>query len=566
MEKRIRTSLILTGAVMIILTLFAALIIFGAAADRQVFDMLRGEIETISALISENGDDVVRIFEKVEKRRVTLIDKDGEVIYDTVSELSEPHSDRPEISAALENGSARIKRSSSTFQSTFYYYALRLEDGKVLRLAIESKQVGMLFLGSIFFMLLIASMLIAASVFISRWLTNRITEPIKTLSVELDDAGAAPDPDPVYPELRPMLDKIILQQKEIKRQLARVQKEKNRIAAIINNMDEGLVILSPELRVIMLNDSACRYLKTPFGRAECVGMLLSEVCPDKVVGECLINSDSKLIQHDGRELQIHVKQIDKSESELGRVGLILDVTERAEIDRIKQEFTANVSHELKTPLTSISGYAEMIENGMARSEDITLFAGRIRRESARMLTLISDIIKLSKLDSSDLGSESEPVELCAICRECVDMLDISANQSGVSVLFQGETCEISGSAPELTELVYNLIDNAIRYNHRGGRVDVRLTPRPQIYSGAIALLTVSDTGIGIPEQHMSRIFERFYRIDKSRSKETGGTGLGLAIVKHVAERHSARLDVESEPGCGTTIRVIFYPPEHKKGG
>lgn len=564
MEKRIRASLILLGAAMIILTLAAALSIFGAATDRQVFDMLRGETETAAELISLNGDEVCASFGKSGERRVTLVDADGSVVYDTAADVTGSHINRPEISSALEKGSAKVKRSSETFGSTLYYYAMRMNDGRILRLAIQSEQIRMLFLSSIFFMLFIAAMLIAVSVMLSRWLTARITEPIKALSIELDDAGATPDTDPEYPELRPIIDKIFLQKKEIKRQLARVQKEKNRIAAIINNMDEGLVILSPELRVIMLNDSACRYLKTPFDRSECGGMLLSEVCFDRVVCDCLINSESKLISQDGRELQIHVKQIDSSESELGRVGLILDVTERAEIDRIKQEFTANVSHELKTPLTSISGYAEMLENGMAREDDVKLFAGRIRRESARMLTLISDIIKLSKLDCSELTDSQDKIELCSICRECVDMLDISAKQSGVSVMFEGESCELIGSAPELTELVYNLIDNAIRYNHVGGRVDVKLIKAAQPYSGALALLTVSDTGIGIPEQHMSRIFERFYRVDKSRSKETGGTGLGLAIVKHVAERHFAKLELESEPGRGTTVKVIFYPMKNKE--
>lgn len=561
MERRIFVSLLSTGAVMIILTLAAALAVFKPVADRQVFEMLRDETEIAAAAYNSGSKDVYHLFGGMGDRRVTIVEANGSVLFDTYSEAELPsHLDRPEIEGALKDGSASEKRSSETFGRTLYYYAVRLNDGGVIRLSIESGQVWTMFIGSVIFMLFIAAMLLIAAVFISRWLTTRITEPVRKLAAELDGIGATPETDPAYPEFKPMLDKIRFQQKEIKRQLARVQKEKDRIAAIINNMDEGLVILSPELRVIMLNDSAYKYLRVTFPKSECGGMLLTEVCGDEAIMNSLMKCESKMLVHDGRELQLHVKQIESSE-QLGRIGLILDVTERAEIDRIKQEFTANVSHELKTPLTSISGYAEMIENGMAKEGDIPLFAGRIRRESDRMLTLISDIIKLSKLDSEKPSEAPESVDLLAVCRECVDMLDISAKRHDVTVGLEGEECRINGSTPELTELVYNLIDNSIRYNHAGGRVDVKLISAHEKlsgkYEGARAVLSVSDTGIGIPAEHLSRIFERFYRVDKSRSKETGGTGLGLAIVKHVAERHGAKLEVESEPGRGTTIRVIF---------
>ena len=567
MERKIFMSLFLTGAVMILLTLSAAFMIFRYAADRQVFSVLRDETEAAAAVIAEDGADAYPVLAKNGNRRVTIVSANGSVLFDTVTTDELPsHIDRPEITGAIERGSASAKRSSETFGKTLYYYAKRLSDGSVLRLSVESGQVKTLFVGSVVFMLFTAGALIIAAVFVSRWLTARITAPLRTLASELDGAGAAPESDSTYPELKPILDKIMIQQKEIRRQLARVEKEKNRISAIIGSMDEGLVILSPELRVIMLNDAAAKYLKTTFPRSECGGMLLSEVCQNPALMDCLINQTSKVIALDGRDLQIHTKQIERGVEKLGRIGLILDVTERTEIDRIKQEFTANVSHELKTPLTSISGYAEMIENGMAKDEDIGLFASRIRRESARMLSLISDIIKLSKLDSEPVDAEREGVELKSVCAECRDMLEISAKRHDVTVSLDGEPCVINGSAPELTELVYNLIDNAIRYNRGGGRVDVTLRKNPAGYEGACALLTVADTGIGIPEEHLSRIFERFYRVDKSRSKETGGTGLGLAIVKHVAERHGAKLEVESKIGVGTTIKVVFYPKKVDEGG
>lgn len=559
MERRIFISLISTGAILIILTVTAAFAIFRYAADKQVFDVLQSETEAIASVVDGGSIDIYSVLRNNENRRVTIVAPDGSVVFDTqTSDALPSHLDRPEISGALENGSARGKRSSETFGRTLYYYAVRLADGNVLRLAIASERVKGLYIGSVAVLALTALLLIAAAVFVSRWLTAMIATPIRSLISELDGAGAAPDSDPAYPEFRPMLDKIRFQRNEIRRQLAKAERENNRFSAIINNMDEGLVILSSELRVIMLNDSACKYLRAPFPRGECLGLMLSEVCADEEIRSCLTDSVSKVIAHDGRDLQLHVKQIENGVEQLGRIGLILDVTERAEIDRIKQEFSANVSHELKTPLTSISGYAEMIENGMAKGDDVTLFAGRIRRESARLLSLISDIIKLSKLDSDSDREDFGKVGLYSVCEECVSMLEISAKRQDITLTLEGDETELIGSRPELTELVYNLIDNAIRYNRPGGKVSVRVTASPSDREGAIAKLTVSDTGIGIPKEHLSRVFERFYRVDKSRSKETGGTGLGLAIVKHVAERNGAKLELESELGRGTTVGVVFY--------
>jgi len=245
-----------------------------------------------------------------------------------------------------------------------------------------------------------------------------------------------------------------------------------------------------------------------------------------------------------------------SAEQVGRIGLLLDVTERTEIDRIKQEFTANVSHELKTPLTSISGYAELIGSGMAKGDDAQDFAGRIHRESTRLLALISDIIKLSRLDEGTDTENFERVDLLSVARECKDVLEISAGRNDISVKITGKSCYVRGSHSQLTELIYNLIDNGIRYNHPGGEVNVTVG---EDHTDGIrtAVVAVSDTGIGIAKEHQSRVFERFYRVDKSRSKETGGTGLGLAIVKHVAERHGAKLELESSVGKGSTIRIIF---------
>lgn len=397
---------------------------------------------------------------------------------------------------------------------------------------------------------------IGAVILIAFWSASYIAHTTKTEYTRM----SVPDVSGIenFPELTPFFEMINAQQSEIRHQLARVAKEKNRLSTIINNMDEGLIILDNDLRVIMLNDSAYSWLGTSIPREECTGRPVSEICASDDICGCIERADSVNLTLDGRHLQLHVNHVVSSAEQVGRIGLMLDVTERSQLDRIKQEFTANVSHELKTPLTSISGYAELIESGMAKNEDAAVFAGRIRRESQRMLALISDIIKLSKLDETPDGAVLESVDLYKVAAECRDMLEMSAAQHEVTVNVAGETSLVRGVSAELTELVYNLVDNGIRYNRRGGSVNVKVTSPSYGIGDPIAILTVSDTGIGIAKEHQSRIFERFYRVDKSRSKATGGTGLGLAIVKHVAERHGAKINIDSREGEGTTIRVEFY--------
>ncbi len=389
----------------------------------------------------------------------------------------------------------------------------------------------------------------------ANWIASLIVHRLKREyhSVAVPDAEDTSD----YPELKPFFEMMNAQQREIEHQLARVAKEKNRLSTIINNMDEGLIILDNDLNVIMLNHSAYSWLGSEFSRGECAGKHISKVCTSQEICDAIEKADQTNLTIGGRHLQIHVNNVVSSAEQVGRIGLLLDVTERYEIDRIKQEFTANVSHELKTPLTSISGYAELIGSGMAKGDDAQNFAGRIHRESTRLLALISDIIKLSRLDEGSDSDNFEMVDLLTVARECKDVLEISAGQTGVTVNVSGESCFVKGSPSQLTELVYNLIDNGIRYNRRGGEVNVTVCRSADMDDASNAVLTVSDTGIGIAKEHQLRVFERFYRVDKSRSKETGGTGLGLAIVKHVAERHSARLELESTVGKGSTIRVVF---------
>jgi len=391
-------------------------------------------------------------------------------------------------------------------------------------------------------------------IIMANWIASYICHRMKREyhSVAVPDAEDADS----YPELKPFFEMMNAQQREIEHQLARVAKEKNRLSTIINNMDEGLIILDNDLNVIMLNHSAYSWLGSELQRSECAGKHISKVCTSREICEAIERADYTNLTIGGRHLQLHVNHVVSSAEQVGRIGLLLDVTERTEIDRIKQEFTANVSHELKTPLTSISGYAELIGSGMAKGDDAQDFAGRIHRESTRLLALISDIIKLSRLDEGTDTENFERVDLLSVARECKDVLEISAGRNDISLKITGKSCYVRGSHSQLTELIYNLIDNGIRYNHPGGEVNVTVG---EDHTDGIrtAVVAVSDTGIGIAKEHQSRVFERFYRVDKSRSKETGGTGLGLAIVKHVAERHGAKLELESSVGKGSTIRIIF---------
>ncbi len=415
-----------------------------------------------------------------------------------------------------------------------------------------SKNIIILALSCLLTILIFSLIAVLASLAIYSYVSHRMKR--EYYRVALPDAVDVEK----FPELAPFFEMMNAQQREIEHQLTRVAKEKNRLSTIINNMDEGLIILDNDLRVIMLNESAYSWFETDTPRSECAGKHVREICSSAEICDCIERADSVNLIIDGRHLQLHVNHVVSSAEQVGRIGLMLDVTERSEIDRIKQEFTANVSHELKTPLTSISGYAEIIESGMAQGEDTTVFAGRIRRESQRMLALISDIIKLSKLDEAADGENLESVDILKLANECRDMLEMSANQHEVKVNVSGEESIVLGTPSELTELVYNLIDNGIRYNRVGGEVNVRVSAPAHGVDDPIVILTVSDTGIGVAKEHQARIFERFYRVDKSRSKATGGTGLGLAIVKHVAERHNAKIDVDSREGDGTTIRVSFY--------
>lgn len=394
--------------------------------------------------------------------------------------------------------------------------------------------------------------LAAACIFaaIAGWfITRDLLLPIDNLAQDIE-SGTMDGHNAIYRELAPLIAQIRSQKAAITEQIAEIEGEKTKFSSITQYMNEGLIILDSHKRVLMINDSASKYLSFTSNRSN---VSLVEICRNIPLNEAvsaaiLGNKTTVSLERSGRVLDIFVSPVFEQNAISGAVCIILDITEKAQLDNIKQEFTANVSHELKTPLTTILGYAEMMETGMAKSADTPAMAATIHREATRMLALISDILRLSQLDEGAIEMKKEPVDLILVAQKCADSLAQNAKTHDVTINVVGTSCIVSGDEKMLYELIYNLCDNAIRYNRPGGHV--RITAEKN-------QLCVADTGIGIPEICKNRIFERFFRVDKSRSKETGGTGLGLAIVKHIAMCHKATIDLTSREDSGTSITVQF---------
>ena len=433
MERKIVLSLFYMGVVTAVVGVIITTLTYYVFFRREIRENLAHECQLVADCY-DSGDPITELNKFTgEELRITLIKKDGTVLFESKADSQgmPNHLDRPEIKSAIENGSGTDTRFSDTIGTEDYYYALRLDDGNILRVSIKADSIFALFERSLVIILVIIGGIIIVSMIASMKLTDKLISPFKKIPDMLRTNQAASDAD-IYPEIVPLVEEI--------------------------------------------------------------------------------------------------RSVRNAQSEM------------------RQEFTANVSHELKTPLTSISGYAEVIENGMAQGEDCRRFAGKIRSESARMLTLISDIIRLSELDSADGDSMSDEIDLVEVAMECREQLEPLAAQKSIDISVSGEAEKILGCRTEIHELIYNLTDNAIKYNRSGGNIEITVSGKT---------LTVEDTGIGIPGDDIPRIFERFYRADKSRSRARGGTGLGLSIVRHIAQRHDAQISVESTVNVGTKITVIF---------
>ena len=548
MTKKIFQSILLVAGCILLASLLIIMGFlydyFGGVEENQ----LRNELSLAAAAVEDGGTDYLSRL-TADRCRLTWIAADGSVLYDTRTDAEslENHASRAEVSQALTTGTGESTRYSSTLMEKTMYYAQRLDDGTVLRISISRATVGMIAVGMIQPLLIVLIVALILSGLLARRLSRRIVDPLNSLDLE------HPLDNDAYEELSPLLKRIHRQHVEIQTQLRELREKTDEFTQITGSMREGLVLLDEHGSILSINAAA----QTLFGAdAQCVGrdFLTIERSHEisAAIQAAVTDGHSEVrAERAGRVYQFDISRITSDGKLLGTVILAFDITEQEFAERNRREFTANVSHELKTPLQGIIGSAELIENGMVRPDDLPRFVGHIHAEAARLVTLIDDIIRLSQLDEGD-AMPTEPVDLLAVSQEAAENLHDAAAARDVTVSVTGQLSVIPGVRRLLYEVVYNLCDNAIKYNRGGGRVDVTVAA-----DAGGSSITVADTGIGIAQEHQSRVFERFYRVDKSHSKASGGTGLGLSIVKHAVQYHHGRIELESTPGTGTTIRVVF---------
>ncbi len=483
--------------------------------------------------------------------RITWIAANGTVLYDTKADEAsmENHLDREEISEAFKTGKGESSRYSDTLTEKTIYCAHKISDGTVLRISESADTIWALILDVVPAFVLVFAAAVVVSVILARVISKRIVQPINRL--DLDDPAA----NSCYDELSPLLTKINKQHKEIEANIAQIKKKSDEFEQIIAAVNEGLILMNKDGRIISINNAAMSIFEANYNvLGENFLKLDHSLEFQQAIEKALSGGNSCLdIDRGARKFRININPIKSpinSDGEtLGAVILVFDVTEQANAEKARQEFTANVSHELKTPLQTIIGSAELFQNGLVKPEDTDRFIGHIKKEAERLVTLVNDIIHLSQLDEGG-AAQKEKVEVFEIAENVVSLLKDEADSRKVTIELAGDKTEIFGVRQYIHEIIYNLCDNAIRYNKENGKVSVNIKAK-----GSKAVITVSDTGIGIPEEHQSRIFERFYRVDKSHSKETGGTGLGLSIVKHAVAEHGGTISLESTAGKGTVIRV-----------
>ena len=548
MTKRIFRATLLVGVAVLIASLALVMGVLYSYFGRVQESQLRDELSLAAVGGEKNGTDYLAELHS-DQYRITWLRADGVVIYDTQAdaETMENHAQRQEVRQALATGEGESSRYSSTLLQKTVYYARLLPDGTVLRLSAVRVTAGVLILNMLQpILLVLAAALILSGVLAGR-LARRITEPLNRLDLE------HPLENDTYEELAPLLRRMEHQRRQIDQQMGELRQRSEEFDQITGSMNEGLVLLDEAGTILSINPAARRLLDAD---GDCVGQDFLTVDRDVTMSDALRQAAEQghsefRGERNGREYQFDVTRIQTEGRTAGTVLLVFDVTERAFAERNRREFTANVSHELKTPLQGIIGSAELLENGMVKQEDVPRFVGHIRAEAQRLVTLIGDIIRLSQLDE-DEPMPTESVELLAVAREAAENLRSAAEAKRVTVDVTGQPASVSGVRRLLYEIVFNLCDNAIKYNTDGGRVEVEVA-----CEGGTAAVTVRDTGIGIPPEHQSRVFERFYRVDKSHSKASGGTGLGLSIVKHAVQYHHGAIQLKSEVGKGTEIRVTF---------
>lgn len=484
------------------------------------------------------------------KSRITVISSDGKVLYDSMADSTkmENHLEREEVKEALTDGIGKASRTSYTLEEDTRYYAKKTADGNVIRISTSHySQLGLL-LDTFGMIIITVSVLIVLSVFISYRVARAIVKPIN--DIDLDN----PDISENYEELGPLLHRIHQQNIKIKGQMENLRRSREEFSIITENMSEGLIIIDKDAEILTYNRSAAHMLRSSGGRTEGSVLKLNRSEPfRKAVNKALSGKNATTYLDEGNSVyEIIANPASDKDEVTGAIIIIMDVTEKERGETLRREFTSNVSHELKTPLTSIYGVSDMLASGLVKPEDVAGFAGTIKEEASRLISLIDDIIKLSRLDESTGPQQMETIDVFETARDAVNRLSVKAQSANVELSLSGEPSEIVGVQHILDEIIYNVCENAIKYNRPGGfvRISVRNDDDE-------SLITVSDSGIGIPKGDRERVFERFYRVDKSHSKEIGGTGLGLSIVKHGVMYLGGRVELESEEGRGTVVTVGF---------
>lgn len=549
MTKKIFQSIIIVAATVLLASLTIILGVFYEYFGNIQKGQLTDELNLASVSVIKDGVDYLEQLQS-DHYRLTWIDTDGTVLYDTETgnEELENHKDRAEVKTAFEKGIGESTRYSATLMEKTRYYAKRLEDGTVLRISAKYATTGLLVLGILQpIIFIIIGALLLSGVLASR-LSKRIVEPLNNLDLE------RPLENETYEEISPLLNRINRQSGEISKQLRRLEEKTDEFNQITESMKEGLVLLDNKGIVLSINPAARNIFGSDTQGA--VGHDFLRLDRSRTLSAAIEKTFEEghseiRIERMGREYQLDISRIESAGKVLGAVMLAFDITEQEYAERNRREFTANVSHELKTPLQGIIGSADLIETGMVKPEDMPRFIGHIRKEATRLVALIEDIIRLSQLDE---GNElpCEEFDLMDIAEEVGQNLESAAGARDITLSLSGRNAIMYGVRRLMYEIVYNLCDNAIKYNLPGGKVEIMVDRKDEE-----AVLCVKDNGIGIAPEHQDRVFERFYRVDKSHSKSSGGTGLGLSIVKHAVQYHHGKLELKSEIGKGTEITVHF---------
>ena len=525
---------------MLVLVIGAALfsgILYGYY-EKQSFASLAQEAEQLQQTMEYVSPEQMRSAD-----RITLISPDGTVLYDSVAraDAMENHLNREEVAQALREGTGKSSHYSSTVLKKNLYYALRLDDGNVLRLSREQSSLGAMLLNMAWPIAATVAGLLLLAAGLSVRLARQITQPINAISPD--------DPQDVYPELQPLTQRLRQQRETIRNQMDELSRRMREFSAMTENMSEGFLLIDLRGHVLTENHSASMLLPTDADNiAKCSQRELCQAAQQALSGQRC----ERLLQQGERTLSVIASPVLESGQVTGAVVLTLDVTEREQREKLRREFSTNVSHELKTPLTSISGFAELMSQGLVPPDKVREFSLDIQKECTRLTNLVEDIIDLSRLEEGGGDMTWEDIDLYTLCDDVLQSLEPVAKRQTVTLRLAGESLRVRGVYQVLREMVYNLCDNAIKYNRSGGSVTVTAAR-----SAGRASVAVADTGIGIPYEDQSRVFERFYRVDKSHSRAIGGTGLGLSIVKHAAALHGAEIKLQSQPEDGTVITVLF---------